>query len=114
MWCSNVYKMASYTVVLLKELRGLEEKAFHCKGGGGEKFRLAKQMKFRSSARPDLRITPSPRPLSPPPRLGTVKREAVKGGGRAMCHQPMATGVGVEPAPCMEHTRVSRRLGHCT
>ena len=36
-------------------LRGLGEKAFHCKGGDGEKFRVAKQMKFRNFAQvPDL------------------------------------------------------------
>ena len=53
----NVYKMVSYTPTLLKNsLRGLGEKAFSLQRGRGEKNCVTK-MKFRSSARPDLRIT---------------------------------------------------------
>ena len=56
MWCSNVYKMASYTVVLLKKFAARPGgKCFSLQRGGGEKFRLAKQMKFRNFAQvPDL------------------------------------------------------------
>ena len=57
MWCSNVYKMASYTVALLKKFAARPGgKGFSLQRGGSEKFSVAK-MKFRSSARPDLRIT---------------------------------------------------------
>ena len=58
--------MASYTLILLKKFAArLRGKGLFIAKGGGEKFKadlksLVAKMKFLSTARPDLRITPSP------------------------------------------------------
>ena len=56
---ANAYKMVSYTLILLKKFAARPRReSFFIAKRGGEKISVAK-MKFRSSARPDLRITPS-------------------------------------------------------
>ena len=54
---ANAYKMVSYTLILLKKFAARPRReSFFIAKRGGEKISVAK-MKFRSSARPDLRIT---------------------------------------------------------
>ena len=55
---ASAYKMVSYTLIPLKKFAARPRRDFFfIAKGGGENFSVAK-MKFRSSARPDLRITP--------------------------------------------------------
>ena len=79
-------KMASYTVALLKKFAARPgRKGFSLQRRGGEKFRVAKKMKFRSSARPDLRITPYDMKTSVKTSMKTFVYmvKAARAGGKA-------------------------------